>query len=105
MGWSVLIWGVFVRTVISWHVTFSVNSFSHIWGFRSYDTPDDSRNNPLVGFLALGEGWHNNHHAFPRSARHGFAWWQFDVTWMLIRGLAALKLLTINDKGPAKASS
>ena len=105
IGGSVLIWGVFVRTVIAWHATFSVNSFSHIWGFRSYDTADNSRNNPIVGLLALGEGWHNNHHAFPRSARHGFTWWQFDLTWMLIRGLAALKLLTINDRGPAKASS
>ena len=102
VGCSVLVWGVLVRTVIAWHVTFSVNSLSHIWGSRAYDTPDDSRNNPLVGFLALGEGWHNNHHAYPWSARHGFAWWQFDLTWLLIRFLAALKLMTINYQGPSK---
>jgi fatty-acid desaturase len=104
IGWSVLVWGVFVRTVIAWHVTFSVNSFSHIWGGRAYNTPDNSRNNPVTGILAFGEGWHNNHHAYPRSARHGLAWWQFDMTWVLIRFMAGLKLLTINDRGPmAKA--
>ena len=57
----------------------------HIWGTQAYETHDHSRNNPIVGVLALGEGWHNNHHAFPTSARHGLAWWQFDASWIVIR--------------------
>lgn len=104
MGWSVLVWGVFVRTVIVWHITFSVNSIAHLWGTRDFDTPDDSRNNAVLGFLAWGEGWHNNHHAFPRSARHGHRWWQLDISWLVIRLLAALKILTIHDTGPSAAA-
>lgn len=104
VGWSVLVWGVFVRLVVVWHITFAVNSVTHIWGFRTYRTADDSRNNPLVAVLAWGEGWHNNHHAFPRSARHGHAWWQLDATWLVIRLLAALKIVTINNAGPSAAA-
>ena len=70
-GASPLIWGVFVRTVAVWHITWSVNSASHLWGYQNYRTGDDSRNNWLVAVLTSGEGWHNNHHADPRSARHG----------------------------------
>jgi fatty-acid desaturase len=69
-----------------------VNSLSHIWGYRTHDTPDNSRNNPLVAFLAWGEGWHNNHHADPVSPRHGRAWWELDMSWLAIRGLMALGL-------------
>jgi sn-1 stearoyl-lipid 9-desaturase len=91
-GASLLVWGVFVRTVVVWHITWSVNSLTHMWGYRSYQTNDDSRNNALVGFLAGGEGWHNNHHADPRSARHGHAWWEVDLTYLTILLLAKLGL-------------
>lgn len=86
-GASLLVWGVFLRTVTVWHVTWSVNSLSHIWGYQNYETGDHSRNNWLVGIVAVGEGWHNNHHADQRSARHGHKWWEWDFTWWVIRGL------------------
>jgi stearoyl-CoA desaturase (delta-9 desaturase) len=91
-GLSLLVWGVFVRTVVVWHVTWSVNSVTHLWGYRNYQTDEDSRNNIIIGFLANGEGWHNNHHAEPRSARHGHRWFEVDVTWLTIRLLAAFGL-------------
>jgi stearoyl-CoA desaturase (delta-9 desaturase) len=91
-GLSLLVWGVFVRTVLVWHITWSVNSVTHLWGYRNYETDESSRNNAIIGFLASGEGWHNNHHADPRSARHGHMWWEFDATWLTIRLLAALGL-------------
>jgi fatty-acid desaturase len=91
-GFSMLIWGVFVRTVVVWHLTWAVNSAGHLWGYRNYDTDDFSRNSILVGLLSNGEGWHNNHHADPRSARFGRRWWELDVTWLTIRCLAALGL-------------
>lgn len=84
-GWHGLLWGGFVRIFITHHVTWSVNSISHIFGGRMFDTPDTSRNNFVVGVLAMGEGWHNNHHAFPRSAFHGLLWWQIDLSGYLIR--------------------
>jgi len=83
-GMLFLLWGGLIRTVVVWHITWSVNSFAHIYGYRSNDTPDTSRNNWLVGLFAVGEGWHNNHHAQPRSAKHGFAWWELDITYLLI---------------------
>jgi sn-1 stearoyl-lipid 9-desaturase len=91
-GLSVLVWGVFVRTILVWHITWAVNSVSHLWGYRSYETGDSSRNNLLVGLLSNGEGWHNNHHADPRSACFGHRWWELDVTWLTIRLLSALGL-------------
>jgi fatty-acid desaturase len=91
-GFSVLIWGVFVRTVLVWHITWSVNSVTHMWGYRNYETGESSRNNLIIGFLSNGEGWHNNHHAAPRSARFGHRWWELDVTWLTIRLLSALGL-------------
>lgn len=91
-GLSLLVWGVFVRTVVVWHITWSVNSVTHLWGYRTYETGESSRNNLLVGFISNGEGWHNNHHADPRSARHGHQWWELDVTWLTIRLLTALGL-------------
>ena len=75
-GASVLVWGGFVRGVVVFHITMSVNSFTHLWGYRSYQTNDNSKNNVFIGMLAAGEGWHNNHHADPRSARHGRRWWK-----------------------------
>ena len=81
---SVVVWGVFVRTVAVWHCTWAVNSVTHIWGYRNYDTGDDSQNHWLVALLAHGEGWHNNHHADQRSAAHGHRWWEFDLTYSVI---------------------
>ena len=66
------------------HVTWSVNSVCHVWGSRPFRSGDHSANNAAVAILALGEGWHNNHHAFPTSARHGLFWWQFDSSYVLI---------------------
>ncbi|HEX2891292.1 acyl-CoA desaturase [Vineibacter terrae] len=91
-GSSLLVWGAFVRTVLVWHITWSVNSVAHLWGYRTYETGEGSRNNLIVGFISNGEGWHNNHHADPRAARHGHRWWELDVTWLTVRLLAALGL-------------
>lgn len=91
---SVLVWGVFVRTVTVWHVTWSVNSISHLWGYRSHDTDDESRNNWLVGIVAAGEGWHNNHHAQQQAAAHGQQWWEIDVTYWTIRLLESVGLVS-----------
>jgi len=92
-GLSLFVWGVAVRMVIVWHVTWSVNSVTHLWGYRNYDTPDGSRNNVVIGLLAMGEGWHNNHHAYPRSARHGHSWREPDIAWLTIRALMVLGLV------------
>jgi stearoyl-CoA desaturase (delta-9 desaturase) len=89
---SGFLWGGAVRLFMVHHVTWSINSICHLWGTRDYESRDQSRNNLVVGLLALGEGWHNNHHAFPASARHGLEWWQLDVSWILIRTLALLGL-------------
>lgn len=93
LGLSLLVWGMFVRMVAVLHVTWMVNSASHIWGYRNYETTDDSRNNWVVALLAYGEGWHNNHHAYPRMAKHGHHWWEFDITWQTIRIMRALGLV------------
>ena len=84
-GLSILVWGVFVRTIYSWHITWGVNSFAHRWGYRNYDTGENSRNNWILGLATSGEGWHNNHHGQPRSAAHGFhRWWELDITYLTI---------------------
>jgi stearoyl-CoA desaturase (delta-9 desaturase) len=85
VGLSWLVWGVFVRTTLLLHTTWLVNSATHLWGYRSHATRDRSTNLWWVALLTMGEGWHNNHHAFPRSARHGLRWWEIDVTYWLIR--------------------
>src|SRR5207248_410698 len=92
MGLSWLVWGVFVRTILVWHITWSVNSVTHLWGYRNYETDEQSRNNIFVGLVSNGEGWHNNHHADPRSAAHGHRWWEFDLTYLTIQVLALLGL-------------
>lgn len=94
LGASWLVWGVLARTVLVWHVTWSVNSLTHLWGYRNYTTRDNSRNNWLVGLLAHGEGWHNNHHAEQVSAAHGHRWWEVDMTYGVIRLLEKLGLAT-----------
>ena len=86
------IWGGLVRIFLVHHVTWSVNSACHLWGLRPYKTSDESRNNFLFGALAFGEGWHNTHHAFPTSARHGLRWWQIDVSYWVIRSMNVLGL-------------
>ena len=87
------IWGGLVRIFLTHHVTWSVNSVCHTFGSRPFQTKDRSRNEWIVGLLALGEGWHNNHHAFPRSAVHGLFWWQFDFSAMTIRLLERAHLV------------
>jgi stearoyl-CoA desaturase (delta-9 desaturase) len=89
-SWAV--WGVAVRTVFVLHGTWSVNSLTHMWGYRNYETRDRSRNNWLVALIAHGEGWHNNHHADPRSAAHGHRWWELDMSWWVIKGLESIGL-------------
>ena len=91
-GTQMLVWGFFISTVALWHATFMVNSVCHVWGRQAYKSGDDSTNNPLVALLTLGEGWHNNHHQFAYSARHGLKWWQIDLTYAGLRGLEALGL-------------
>jgi stearoyl-CoA desaturase (delta-9 desaturase) len=86
------IWGGLVRVFFVHHVTWSINSVCHIWGTRPFRSQDESRNNPIFGILGWGEGWHNNHHAFPTSARHGLRWWELDLSYGVIRALAALGL-------------
>jgi stearoyl-CoA desaturase (delta-9 desaturase) len=81
------LWGGLVRTLLVHHVTWSVNSVCHLWGTRPYKSHDESRNNVFVGVLGFGEGWHNNHHAFPTSARHGLTWWQLDLSYIVIRAM------------------
>jgi stearoyl-CoA desaturase (Delta-9 desaturase) len=81
------IWGGLVRVFFVHHLTWSINSVCHLWGTRPFRSHDESRNNVIFGVLGLGEGWHNNHHAFPTSARHGLRWWEFDASYLIIRGL------------------
>ncbi|RUL84632.1 acyl-CoA desaturase [Tautonia sociabilis] len=82
--WQVLVWGFFVSTVLLYHLTFAVNSIAHRWGSRPFATKDESRNSFLLALLTFGEGWHNNHHRFPVSARQGFRWWQIDITYYIL---------------------
>ncbi|MEO6654924.1 MAG: fatty acid desaturase, partial [Pyrinomonadaceae bacterium] len=84
-GWTMVVWGVMARVVVGWHTTWFVNSLSHIFGSRPHDTGDDSTNNWFVALLTFGEGWHNNHHMSPTSARHGLEWYQFGMNWIAIR--------------------
>lgn len=91
-GWSFLVWGVFVRLVAVYHTTWLVNSATHMFGYRTYESGDRSTNCWWVALIAYGEGWHNNHHAFQYSARHGLKWWEIDLTWMIIRTLQTVRL-------------
>jgi fatty-acid desaturase len=91
-GWSWIVWGIFVRSVVVYHITWLVNSASHATGYRTYRTADRSTNCWWLALLGWGEGWHNNHHAFPSSARHGLRWYELDVTWITIRILAFAQL-------------
>ena len=89
---QLFMWGVVVRTVYVWHITWLVNSAAHRWGYRSYPTNDQSRNNWFVALLTNGEGWHNNHHATPRACAQGHKWWEIDVTFSFVRLLELIGL-------------
>jgi len=92
-GGQMLIWGFFVSTVVLLHATVTINSLAHRFGSRRYDTKDDSRNNWLLAIITFGEGWHNNHHHFPGSARQGFRWWEIDLTYYVLRAMALCGLV------------
>ena len=93
-GWGGLLWGFFVSTVALWHGTFAINSLAHVIGRRRYETGDGSRNSFALAVLTLGEGWHNNHHFYPASARQGFFPWELDVSFLVLRALAALRIVS-----------
>jgi len=92
-GWQLLVWGFVISTVVLYHITFTINSLAHSIGHRRFATRDDSRNNMALAILTFGEGWHNNHHFYPGSARQGFTWWEFDITYYLLRLLQGLGLI------------
>ncbi len=92
-GWPGLFIGFFLKTVLTWHGTYTINSLSHVWGTRRFNTTDDSRNNPVLALITMGEGWHNNHHHFMNSTRQGFAWYEFDISYMLLRVLAVFRIV------------
>lgn len=106
-GWPYLMWGIFFRVTFNLHATWLVNSATHMWGKRRFATRDDSRNNWWVALLTFGEGWHNNHHANPTSARHGLAWYEIDLNWWGIRVMQFLrmargvKLVSVNNRADA----
>jgi len=87
-----VVWGIFLRLVVVFHVTWFVNSATHKFGYVSHDSNDHSRNCWWVAVLTFGEGWHNNHHAYQYSARHGLQWWEVDLTWMTIKLLSLFGL-------------
>ncbi len=92
-GPQLLVWGFFVSTIVLFHATVTINSLAHRWGTRRFATRDDSRNNAFLALITFGEGWHNNHHHFPGSARQGFAWYELDMTYLGLRAMALLGLV------------
>lgn len=92
-SWPLLIWGFFLNTVLVWHGTFTINSLSHLFGSRRYQTTDTSKNNLLLALVTLGEGWHNNHHHFMAAARQGFFWWEIDITYYILLALEKIGLV------------
>lgn len=104
-GWSWLLWGLCFRIVLGYHTTWLINSATHVWGYKNYETTDDSRNLWWVALLAYGEGWHNNHHAHPRIANYGHRWWELDLTWLSICVLRFLGLAReVDDRLPQRAA-
>jgi stearoyl-CoA desaturase (delta-9 desaturase) len=103
-GLPFLLWAGFFRIVFGLHATWLVNSATHMWGGRRFATRDDSRNNWWVALISFGEGWHNNHHAHPTSARHGLAWYEFDPSWLQIKLLKALGLAKSIQVASVKAT-
>lgn len=104
-GWSFVVWGIFVRLVFVFHCTWFVNSATHKFGYVSHESHDNSKNCWWVALLTFGEGWHNNHHAYQYSARHGLQWWEVDLTWMTIRLLQILGLATNIKLPPTTATA
>jgi stearoyl-CoA desaturase (delta-9 desaturase) len=102
-GWQGLVISFAWSTVACWHATFTINSLCHVWGAQPFETGDTSRNNFLLALLVMGEGWHNNHHAFQSSCRQGHTWWQFDLTWEILRLGQALGLVTQVKHPPKRA--
>jgi stearoyl-CoA desaturase (delta-9 desaturase) len=104
-GWTLLLWGIFLRVTVGFHATWLVNSATHMWGSRRFETTDDSTNLWWVALLTFGEGWHNNHHAHPTAARHGLTWYEVDMNWWGIRTLELLGLardIKLIGRVPAK---
>jgi stearoyl-CoA desaturase (delta-9 desaturase) len=99
-GWSGLVWGFFISTVLLYHATFTVNSLCHRFGSQRYATGDFSRNNALVAAMTLGEGWHNNHHYYPSAANQGFFWWEIDISYYVLRLLGMVRLVWDLRKPP-----
>ena len=114
LGLSVCVWAVFLRTVLVWHITWSVNSLTHLFGYQNFETGENSRNNWLVGLIAMGEGWHNNHHHDAASATVQMRWWEIDLTYYVIKLLQWVGLATdvvqprakrLAQHAPAKAAA
>jgi stearoyl-CoA desaturase (delta-9 desaturase) len=103
-GWPAVFWGIFLRTVLALHGTWLVNSATHRWGYKNFVTKDDSKNLWWVALVSFGEGWHNNHHTFQRSSRHGLRWWEFDVTYVTIQLLSLLGLATAVQRAEWRGS-
>ena len=101
-GWWALVWGLFVSTSLLWHGTFTINSLTHMIGKRRYVTTDNSKNHWLLAIVTMGEGWHNNHHYYPRSTRQGFFWWEWDPTYYVLRVLQALHIVWDVQEVPRK---
>jgi stearoyl-CoA desaturase (delta-9 desaturase) len=100
-SWWALVWGLLVSTTLLWHGTFTINSLSHLWGTRRYETTDNSKNNLALALITMGEGWHNNHHYYQRSTNQGFYWWEVDLTYYVLRLLAACGLVWDLHRPPA----
>ncbi len=100
-GFSGLLWGFAISTVLLWHATYTINSLSHRFGSQRYDTGDESRNNLWLALLTMGEGWHNNHHHYMASTRQGFFWWEIDLSYYILRALAAVGLVWDLREPPA----
>ncbi len=92
-GWQMVVWGFFISTVVLFHATCAVNSFAHTLGTKRFETGDESRNSLLLALVTLGEGWHNNHHHYQASARQGFYWWEIDISYYILRAMAALHIV------------
>ena len=101
-SWWGLVWGFFVSTTLLWHGTFTINSLTHVFGSRRYATTDNSRNNLVLALITMGEGWHNNHHYYQRATNQGFFWWEIDLTYYVLRMLAAVGLV-LGPPSPAAA--
>ncbi|KPK22386.1 MAG: stearoyl-CoA 9-desaturase [Nitrospira bacterium SG8_3] len=101
-GWQMLVWGFVISTVVLYHMTFTITSLAHQIGYRRYDTPDTSRNHFILALITFGEGWHNNHHFYPSSARQGFRWWELDLTYYILRMFQMLGLIWDMRPVPAR---